>query len=103
MDSTAAPKQGMLRDWGYYSLRWGLIFAILSGIMYKDVPQDQLWMATLQQAMIGLAFGLACAFVYTLAQNRFNKERGKVKNWIFAIVIWMAMKFVWFFAAGGAV
>ncbi len=100
MDSTLAPKQGMLRDWGYYSLWWGLIFTILGSLMYRDGPQDQFLNPALQQALFGLAFGLVCALVFTLVQNGVNKERRKVKSWILAVLIWIVMRLAWLFAAG---
>lgn len=90
--TTAQPKRGMLRDWGYYSIWWALIFAIISGVMYKNVPASELWAATLRNALFGAAFGLACAFFFTLVQNGLNTNRNKAKSWFFAILIWIAMK-----------
>jgi hypothetical protein len=56
--------------------------------------------AKLQQVLWGVALGLVCAFAFTIAQNKFNTNRNKVKSWLFAVVVWMVMKLAAMFAMG---
>jgi hypothetical protein len=42
----------------------------------------------------GLPFGLACAVVFTLAQNKLNALRTRGRSWAILLATWMGMKFV---------
>jgi len=102
MDVTAPPKYGMLRDWGYYSLWWTVVFAIVA-IANGLQPLNALeyfWTAKLEQLVWGVSFGLVCALLFTIVQNGLNQIRSKVKSWIFALVIWVIMKIGVTFALG---
>ena len=78
MDSTVTPKRGMLRDWGYYSLWWGLIFTILGSLMYRDGPQDQFLNPALQQALFG--------GVVQITLQRMTHRRGRMRSWFWTPV-----------------
>jgi hypothetical protein len=102
METAAPQKEGMLRDWGFYSLWWAVAFALVAianGLQPLNAL-DHFWSAKLQQLVLGVAFGLVCAFLFTIVQNGLNKSRSNVKSWIFALVIWVAMKLGVMFVLG---
>jgi uncharacterized membrane protein len=94
METAGPQKQGMLRDWGYYSLWWAVVFAIvaIANGLQPLSALNHFWSAKLEQLVWGAWFGLVCAFLFTIVQNGLNKSRSKVRSWIFALVIWVAMK-----------
>jgi hypothetical protein len=46
------------------------------------------------QALLGLLFGLACAVVFTLAENTWNGPRVKWKSWALVVGTWLLIKVV---------
>jgi len=39
-----------------------------------------------------IIYAVIDAGLFTVSQNTLNKKRGKVKAWIFAIVVWLGLK-----------
>lgn len=79
------------RWWGYLA-RW-LIFGLAVHVFVPvdDGPQPW-WQLKLMQAALGLLFGLVCALVFTVAENRFNKPRVKWKSWAIVVITWLLVK-----------
>ena len=81
------------RWWGYLT-RW-LIFGLAIHIFLpvEEGPQPW-WQLKLMQAAVGLLFGLACALVFTLVENRFNTPRVQWKSWAIVVATWLLVKVV---------
>jgi hypothetical protein len=81
------------RWWGYLA-RW-LIFGLVVHIFVpvEDAPQPW-WQLKLLQAAVGLLFGLVCALVFTVAENRFNTPRVQWKSWAIVVATWLLVKVV---------
>lgn len=79
------------RWWGYLA-RW-LIFCLAVNI-FQPVPDsiEPWWQLKLIQALVGMAFGLACAVVFTLAENTLNMPRVKWKSWAIVVTTWLLVK-----------
>src|SRR5450759_581389 len=69
---TTTPDADLWKSWRVYLVRW-LIFGAVAGLLQPVVNNfDQFWEQKLYQMLSGLPFGLACAVVFTLAQNKLN-------------------------------
>ena len=81
------------RWWGYLA-RW-LIFGLVVSVFVpvSDSPEPW-WQLKLYQAGVGLLFGLACAVVFTLAENAWNTPRVKWKSWAIVAGTWLLVKVV---------
>lgn len=81
------------RWWGYLA-RW-LIFGLA---VHVFVPvgdgAEPWWQQKLVQAVVGLLFGLACAVVFTPAENTFNTPRVRWKSFALVVVTWLLVKVV---------
>ena len=65
----------------------------VEGRFVADTP-ERLIGGKAYQALSGLPFGLACAVVFTLAQNKFNALRARGRSWAILLATWMGVKFV---------
>jgi hypothetical protein len=85
------------RWWGYLA-RW-LLFGVLIGAFAPviDGPEPW-WQRKLYQVAVQALFGLACAVVFTLAENSFNTPRVKWKSWALVAASWLLVQIV--FATG---
>jgi hypothetical protein len=84
----------LLSDWKKYYFRW-IVFGFVGGGLQPVLHNlDEFWTVKLMQCIGGLPYGLLCAVVFTLVQNKFNGNRDKKKTWIFIFSVWMSMKFV---------
>jgi hypothetical protein len=98
MESTKAPVEsssnGLWKFWRIYLVRW-LIFAFIAGL-FQPVTNNfgQFWVQKLYQVLGALPFGVACALVFTMAQNTLNFQRVRWKSWAIVLTTWMGMKFV---------
>ena len=81
------------RWWGYLA-RW-LIFGLAVHV-FVPVPEgtSPWWQLKLEQDAIGLLFGLACALVFTPAENAFNTPRVAWKSWALVVATWLLVKVV---------
>jgi len=85
---------GLWTRWWGYLVRW-LVFGLVVHLFQPvDSDLDLYWMQKLDQALIGLAFGLAGAVVFTLAENKFNTPRVQWKSWLIVLVTWLFVKTV---------
>lgn len=94
-------KQGhsLRKDFGYY-MAWWLLFGALAGFTeFVDSSWVSIWQAKLHFVFWGLVFGASCGIVFTFLQNKYNRARIKPTTWGFAILTWMVMKFVFYYAA----
>lgn len=88
------PDAGPWKSWRTYLWRW-LLFGAVAGALQPVVSNlDQFWEQKLYQMLSGLPFGLACAVVFTLAQNKLNVLRTRGRSWAILLATWMGMKFV---------
>jgi hypothetical protein len=88
------PAAGLWKSWRVYLVRW-LIFGAAAGLLQPVVSNlEQFWEQKLYQMLSGLPFGLACAVVFTLAQNKLNALRTRGRSWAILLATWMGMKFV---------
>lgn len=81
------------RWWGYLA-RWllfGLVVSVFAPV--ADGPEP-FWQRKLLQGGLGLLFGLACAVVFTLAENTWNAHRVKWKSWAIVVGTWLLVKVV---------
>lgn len=81
------------RWWGYL-VRWlafGLVVHVFAPV---EGPTQALWVEKLQQASVGLGFGLVCAVVFTLAENGLNPRRFRWKTWLLVVLTWLVVKVV---------
>jgi hypothetical protein len=81
------------RWWGYLA-RW-LIFGLAVHV-FVPVPggAEPWWQHKLLQAAVGLLFGLACAVVFTPAENALNTPRVAWKSWAIVVATWLLVKVV---------
>ena len=79
------------RWWGYLA-RW-LIFGLAVHI-FSPVPDGTApwWQLKLEQAAVGLLFGLVCALVFTPAENAFNTPRVAWKSYLLVALTWLVVK-----------
>ena len=81
------------RWWGYL-VRW-LIFGLAVHVLVPVADSAQAWWPQkLVQALVGLLFGLACAVVFTLAENGLNTPRVRWKSWALVAATWLLVKVV---------
>jgi hypothetical protein len=81
------------RWWGYLA-RW-LIFGLAVSVFQPVADSaDPWWQLKLTQAVVGLLFGLACAVVFTLAENTLNTPRVQWKSWGIVVSTWLLVKVV---------
>jgi hypothetical protein len=81
------------RWWGYLA-RWlifGLVVHLFVPVAAGPAPW---WQHKLLQALVGLVFGLACALVFTLAENAWNTPRVQWKSWAIVVATWLLVKVV---------
>ena len=87
--------------WRGYAVRWLLFCLIVQ--LFQPVPAgDGYWQFKFEQALLGLAFGAACALVFTAVENTFNVARSSARTWLFVALTWIAVK-VLFVSAMSAV
>lgn len=87
------------RWWGYLS-RWLLFGLVIHLFQPVDDLQGPLWQNKLMQAAVGLSFGLVCAVIFTLSENKFNSPRQAWKSWLIVLLSWLVGKVI--FATGFA-
>ncbi len=81
------------RWWGYLA-RW-LIFGLAVHVFVPVAESTEpWWQLKLQQAAVGLLFGLAGAVVFTLAENALNTPRLAWKSWAIVVATWLLVKVV---------
>ena len=81
------------RWWGYLA-RW-LIFGLAVHVFVPvGVGPEPWWQRKLVQAAVGLLFGLACALVFTPAENALNTPRVQWKSWALVVATWLLVKVV---------
>ena len=78
------------RWWGYLA-RW-LTFGVVVNVYQRVEDYDNFWRQEAIQIGIGLLFGLACAVVFTIAENKLNTPRVKWKTWLIVCVTWVVVK-----------
>lgn len=85
---------GLWHRWWGYLARW-LLFGLVVNIFVPvaDGPQPW-WQRKLAEALFGLLFGLACALVFTPAENAFNTPRVAWKSWAIMVATWLLVKVV---------
>ncbi len=77
----------------YYGTWWMVWAVVLNGLQPVDTSRVDFWMGKSLQVLWGALIGLISGLIFTLAQNAMNRERGKAKAWVFAIVIWIGVGF----------
>ena len=88
------------RWWGYLE-RWLIFGLVVSVFVPVGEGPEPWWQLKLMQAAVGLLFGLACAVVFTLAENKWNAHRVKWKSWALVVGTWLLVKVV--FVSGLAI
>jgi len=68
---------------------FGLVVSVFQPVV-DDL--EHLWQQKVNQALVGLMFGAACAVAFTLAENLFNSSRVKWKTWALVIGTWLMVK-----------
>ncbi len=83
---------GLWKRWWGYLVRW-LVFGLVVHLFQPTSgPSDAFWSQKLDQAFMGLSFGLACAIVFTVAENVWNAPRVKWKTWGIVLASWLLVK-----------
>ena len=79
------------RWWGYL-VRW-LVFGLVVHLFQPvDGASNPFWAQKLDQAFMGMSFGLAGAVVFTLTENCFNTPRVRWKSWAIVLATWLLVK-----------
>ena len=82
------------RWWGYLA-RW-LLFGLAIGLFSPVVDgPEPWWQRKIYQVLVQLGFGLACALVFTLAENAFNTPRVQWKSWAIVLGTWLLVQVVY--------
>ena len=82
------------RWWGYLA-RW-LLFGLAVGAFAPVVDgPEPWWQRKLYQVLVQLGFGLACAVVFTLAENALNTPRVQWKSWLIVAATWLLVQVVY--------
>jgi hypothetical protein len=84
---------------GWYTA-WGALFALIQPVTAARLKDTVLWVAKFHQTIFGAAFGIACALMFTILQNGFNRSRTKSISWIFAIGSWAVLNMAVVLATG---
>jgi len=83
---------GLWTRWWGYLVRW-LVFGLVIHLFQPvDNAGSPYWAQKLDQALMGLSFGLAGAVVFTVAENRFNTPRVRWKSWAIVLATWLFVK-----------
>ena len=100
----STPSSGPWYRWRGYTVRW-VMFGVIVQIFQPIDDGDDYWQQKLYQAFSGLLFGVLCAVVFTLAENKLNAPRIKWKSWSIVVATWVIAKivFVSVLAATGGV
>ena len=89
--------ESLKKDLLYYMVRW-LAFGAVAGFFspvtpHGGVTEGFVWGTRLEHLLVGLLFGTACGYAFTLSQNRFNTKRNRKISWSIAIALWMGFNF----------
>jgi hypothetical protein len=90
MDPTHKAPRNWFRNADYY-VGWYVFWGMLFSIILPASGSRPFWTAKIHQAMFGAGFGLACALMFMILQNGFNRSRTKSISWIFAIGSWAVL------------
>lgn len=85
---------GLWTRWWGYLVRWLAFGLVVHLLVPVENASQSVWPEKLQQALIGLGFGLVCAVVFTLAENALNRQRQSWKTAVLVVVTWFAVKVV---------
>ena len=80
------------RWWGYLT-RW-LTFGVVVNVFQRIEDNDHFWRQQAIQVGFGLLFGLVCAVVFTIAENKLNTPRVNWKTWLIVFATWVVVKTV---------
>ena len=85
---------GLWTRWRGYTARW-LLFGLLIHV-FGQVPDgaEPWWQGKVYLAALGLLFGLACALLFTLAENGWNTRHQRWKTWALVFASWLVVKVV---------
>ena len=83
---------GVWRNWWRYCARW-LAFGVVVEI-FQPVSQNSsgFWLAKLSQLLTGLLFGIICAVLFTVAENKLNAKRVRWRSWLLVFATWLIVK-----------
>ena len=88
----------LFRSLPRYLVAW-LIFGALAAVLTTPVitSTPPYWTVKGLQALGGI-FGIVCALVFTVAQNRLNPDRKRGRTWEIVLVVWIALRvaLAWF-------
>ena len=84
---------GIWTRWWGYLVRW-LTFGVVVSVYQRVEDYDNFWHLLAIQIGIGLMFGLACAVVFTIAENKLNTPRVTWKTWLIVFATWVVVKTV---------
>ena len=79
---------------------WGALFSFLQPVTVEQMTGTSFWMVKLQQALLGIEFGVVCGSIFTLFQNQINPARRKWLSWVLAIITWIAINAALVLATG---
>ena len=85
-------RRGRWYRWRGYTVRWLLFGLIVSVFQPATSESNPVWLQKLDQVLMGLSFGAACAAVFTLAENQFNAARVTWKSWLIVLGTWLVVK-----------
>ena len=90
----SAVGSGVWTRWRGYLARW-LLFGLLIHVFWPVPDSTQAWwQGKLSLAVLGLLFGLACALLFTLAENGWNTRHQRWKTWALVLATWLLVKVV---------
>ena len=83
---------GTWTNWWRYCVRW-LAFGVVVEVFQPVGRSDSgLWLAKLNQFWTGLLFGLICAAIFTIAENKLNVKRIRWRSWLLVLLTWVVTK-----------
>ena len=85
---------GLWTRWWGYLVRWLVFGLVISFFQPVADDSDQYWQQKTALGLVGLVFGLACAVLFTVAENKLNTPRVKWKTWGIVIATWLVVKVV---------
>ncbi|WP_141211459.1 hypothetical protein [Rhodoferax sp. TH121] len=84
--------RGLWTRWWGYLARWMVFGVVVSIFQPVDDGVEGLWQRLVVRVVLGLAFGLVAATVFTLAENTLNISRVKWKTGLLVVLTWAVVK-----------
>jgi hypothetical protein len=79
---------------------WSALFSFIESVTPQEMVGSSFWAIKTQQVVLGVGFGIICAFIFTLLQNTINSSHREWLSIFLAIATWLCIKLLIAFAMG---